>query len=118
MNHTSDDGFLFTFPLFSYLIEPGPKPGYLREPATKTVFVPLWTDEDLFGTYLQASGLAGRVSGLQLQDGGELAVYLRSVPDTIKHAMIDPAAKAPQVTRLYNIAKLLEYLERPQDHRP
>lgn len=34
------DDFILT-PMYSYLIEPGPQPGYLRDPGSGSVFVPI-----------------------------------------------------------------------------
>ena len=33
------DGFVLTLPLFSCLIEPGPRPGFLRDPKTRILFI-------------------------------------------------------------------------------
>ena len=71
----------------------------------------LWTDFDLFDTYMRQSGMAGNVSGLQVHSSEELVAYLRRAPIDMKHIMVDPGAKAPQVTNVFEIAKLLEELE-------
>jgi len=113
MNDFPDSGFIFTLPLYSYLIEPGPRPGFLRDPKTQIVFVPLWTDSDTFETYLQRSGMAGKVSGLRIYSRKELIAYLRSIPsEQIKHVMVDPMPKAPHVASTFEIATLLAELTR------
>jgi hypothetical protein len=104
------DSFLLMLPMYSYLIEPGPRPGYLREPERGIVFVPLWTDHDLFETYLERSGLAGRVSGLVIGSRAELVTYLRSVPETVEEVVTDPNATAKQVLSAWSIRGLLAQL--------
>jgi hypothetical protein len=104
------DGFLFTLPLYSYLIEPGPKPGYLRDPKTQIIFVPLWTDGDTFATYLERSGLAGKVSALLIHSRAELLTFLRLIPNLIKHVMIDPIPKAPAITSVFELERLIKEL--------
>jgi hypothetical protein len=105
------DEFILTLPLYSYLIEPGPQPGFLRDPTTDAVFVPIWTDSDLFLTYLERSGLAGKVSGLKITSNEELVAYLRTIPAGVDQVAIDPGAKAPQKLLAFNVRALLEELQ-------
>jgi hypothetical protein len=104
--------FILTLPAYSYLIEPGPQPGYLRDPGSGAVFVPIWTDSDLFLTYLERSGLAGRVSGLEITSKDELTAYLRTIPASIEQVAIDPGAKAPQRMSAWKVSQLCDELER------
>jgi hypothetical protein len=108
---TLPDDFILTLPAYSYLIEPGPQPGYLRDPGSGTIFVPIWTDSDLFLSYLERGGLAGKVSGLEITSKAELIAYLRTIPDRIEHVAIDPGAKAPQKITAWKIRELIEELE-------
>lgn len=105
-----DDEFLFVFPAYSYLIEPGPRPGFLRIPGTETVFVPLWTDSDSFLTYIERSGMAGKFSGLTFYNAAELVFFLRSIPKQIDQVMVDPLPKAPARSSVFRVSDLIERL--------
>lgn len=110
MSIDDNDSFLFMLPLYGYLIEPGPHPGFLRDPGKGTTFVPLWTDHDLFDTYLQKSGLAGKVSGLQIHSQEELVTFLLSIPANVQHVVVDPNPKEKQGLTVFEIRELLANL--------
>ena len=110
MNQNSEmheNEFVLTLPLYTYLIEPGPKPGYLRGGKSGPTFVPFWTDYDLFETYLNGSGLSGKVSGLTIHSEQELITFLNSIPDTIKHVAVDPNPTPPVRLNVWAISDWL-----------
>lgn len=110
-----DDEWLFSFPAFSYLIEPGPQPGLLRVPGSETVFVPLWTDSDSFLTYIERAGMAGKFSGVTFVNAAELACFLKSIPKQIDQVIIDPLPKAPARSTTFRIPDLIEQLLKQTD---
>jgi hypothetical protein len=88
------DAFLFVYPIFSYLIESGPRPGALRDPATGTLYVPLWTDRDLFDTFVENFEFGSPICGLQIDDQVELTNFLgRFKNPAITQVAIDPDAR-------------------------
>src|SRR5690349_4882921 len=46
------DRFEFTWPCFTYIL--GPSPAYFRNPESGRIFGAIWTDEDLYQTYMSA----------------------------------------------------------------
>lgn len=108
------DEFVITLPVFSYLIEPGPRPGFLQHPTTKVAYVPLWTDDDQFDRFLTESGLAGRVSGLCMNTVPELVTFLKHIPAQVQDVMVDPLAKAPAQANTWKIAKMLVELAKAE----
>ena len=91
----SEDPFLFVYPIFSYLIESGPRPGALRDPASGTVYVPLCTDRDLFDTFVENFQFGGPICGLQIDDQIELTNFLGRFQDpSITQVAIDPDARS------------------------
>lgn len=110
-----DDAFLFDFPIYSYLIEPGPRPGALRDTTSGTLYVPLWTDRDLFDTFVENFEFDGPICGLKIDDRYELTDFLgRFDHPAITQVAIDPDARCwipcdlrdiDQVVRQINRAK-------------
>ena len=86
----------FTPPFYSYLIEPGPMPSYIRGSPTGPEYVPFWTRSDLFEAYLKRVGLAGKsnLTRVTTRSLDELIAFLNAVPSHITHVMVDPDADA------------------------
>lgn len=106
-----DDSFLFTLPLYTYLIEPGPRPGFLRDPGKGIVFAPIWTDLDLFERYLEQSNLAGKVSGLQIHTREELVTFLASITPQIEYIAVDPSHQPKRAFTIFGRQDLLAKLQ-------
>lgn len=111
----SADGFLFVFPLFAYLIEPGPRPGALRDSRTGTLFVPLWTGRDLFDTFVENFKFGDPISGLRIENRFDLSEFLdRFKNPLITHVAIDPDARPDIPFDLRKIKDIVEQIEKPK----
>lgn len=107
--------YSFDLPVFTYLIEPGSRPGFLQDPKSGSAFVPLWTDSDAFEIYLQKSGLAEKgATKLRMDSREELVGFLRSVPTPIQLVMFDPSPTVPSTMVVWEIAKLILALSGPK----
>ncbi|MBI3864944.1 MAG: hypothetical protein HY290_23965 [Planctomycetia bacterium] len=90
----SDDTFLFDFPIFAFLVTPGPRPGAIRDTTSGTVFVPLWTDRVRFEAFIEEFQFGAPVCGLQIDDRVELTDFLdRFKCSVITQVAIDPDAR-------------------------
>ncbi|MBS0267158.1 MAG: hypothetical protein JSS02_34860 [Planctomycetes bacterium] len=91
----SNRAIQFQYPLYSYLVEPGPRPAALRDSLTGTLYVPLWTDRDLFDAFVENFDFGGPICGLQIDDRYELTDFLgRFDHPLITQVAIDPDARA------------------------
>jgi hypothetical protein len=107
-----DDAFVFIFPMHTYLIGSGPDPGRLRDRQRGIEFVPLWTDSDLFATYLEQSGHADQVTHRQFDGRSELIAFLESVRNLVGHVIVDPNRKMRPVATAWKIGDMIAQLSR------
>jgi hypothetical protein len=109
----SEDPFLFVYPIYSYLMESGPRPGALRDPVSGTVYVPLWTDRDLFDTFVENFQFGGPICGLQIDDQFELTSFLGRFQDpAITQVAIDPDARHWIPFDLRDIAQIVRQINK------
>ena len=103
-----DQAIKFTFPIYSYLMEPGPRPGALRDSQSGLFYVPLWTNRRLFDEFVENFEFSGPICGLQINDRCELGNFLgRFDHPSIMHVAIDPSAQAWDPCELHNIEEIL-----------
>jgi hypothetical protein len=103
-----DQAFRFEFPIFSYLMEPGPRPGALRDSQSGSYYVPLWTERHLFDEFVTTFEFGGPICGLQINDCRELVDFLsRFDHPAITQAAIDPDAAPWHTCKLIEIADIL-----------
>ncbi|HEY3963563.1 MAG TPA: hypothetical protein VGM05_03335 [Planctomycetaceae bacterium] len=110
-----DAGFRIDFPMYSYLMEPGPRPGALRDPETGLLFVPLWTDRERFDAFVECFEFGGPISGLQIDNRFELTDFLsRFQNPAITQVAIDPDALPELPFDLLDIADVVELVNKPK----
>ena len=110
---TLDNAFQFVFPIFSFLIESGPRPGALRDQTSGIVFVPLWTDRDLFDAFVQNFQFDDPICGLEINDRFELAEFLdRFRNPAITQCAIDPDGRHWGTLDLRDIEEIVGQISR------
>jgi hypothetical protein len=103
------DGFLVVFPVYTYVIEPGPRPGFFGDIAKGVNVVPLWTDYDNCERYMRHIR-SGRIGSAKMKGAKELAAYLQAMPAEIEDVMIDPTPEPPFTGFGLSIAQLISEL--------
>ena len=102
-----DQAFNFEYPIFSYLLEPGHRPGALRDSRTGMYYVPIWTERRLFDEFVENFEFSGPICGLQINDRYELSNFLsRFDHPAITQVAIDPDAAPWNACELHNIEEI------------
>ena len=103
----------FAFPIYSYLIEPGPRPAALRNTTTGVLYVPLWTHRDLFDEFVANFDFDGPICGLKIDDRYELTDFLgRFDHPSITQVAIDPDVRSWIPCDLHDIDQVLKQINR------
>lgn len=106
------EGFHVVFPIFSFLLEPGPRPGVIRDPVTGISFVPLWTLRELFDTFVENFDFGEPIAGLQIDNWLQLTDFLgRFRNPAIKQVAIDPDATPGTPFDLRRIESILAHID-------
>lgn len=109
------DGVRIVFPMFAFLIEPGPRPGALRTAGTETLFVPLWTSLGLFHKFVENFEFGGPISGLRIENRYEMTEFLgRFRNPAITQVAFDPEATSAILLNLQDIDDLVEQINKPK----
>src|SRR5579864_2610576 len=102
------EGFHVVFPIYSFLLEPGPRPGVIRDPDTGTAFVPLWTLRELFDVFVENFEFDEPIAGLQIENWLQLTDFLgRFRNPAVKQVAIDPEATPGASLNLRSIEGIL-----------
>lgn len=80
------DSFLMTLPVYTFIGPAGP--GLLRNPEHGT-FAPIWTDWDLFRTYIEGTQKPQVVNVLEIHTVGEFKAYLNLLPPEVATMILD-----------------------------
>ena len=105
-------GFRIVFPIFSFLLEPGPRPGVIRDPQTGIAFVPLWTHRELFDSFVENFEFGEPIAGLQIDNWLQLTDFLgRFRNPAIKQVAIDPEATPGTSFDLRTIESILGHID-------
>jgi hypothetical protein len=87
------EGIHLVFPIYSFLLEPGPRPGVIRDRKTGIAFVPLWTNRELFDIFVEDFEFGEPIAGLQIDNWLQLTDFLgRFRNPAVKQVAIDPDA--------------------------
>ena len=106
------EGFHIDFPIFSFLIEPGPRPGVIRDPKTGIAFVPLWTSRELFDSFVEDFEFGEPIAGLQIDNWLQLTDFLsRFRNPAIKQVAIDPEAMPGTAFDLWTIDSIFAHID-------
>ena len=106
------EGFRIVFPIFSFLLEPGPRPGVIRDPESGIAFVPLWTLRELFDTFVENFEFDEPIAGLQIENWLQLTDFLgRFRNPAVKQVAIDPEATPGASFNLRKIDSILEHID-------
>ncbi len=107
-----DAGFHAVFPIFSFLVEPGPRPGVIRDAKTGIAFVPLWTLRDLFDAFVEDFEFDGPIAGLQIDNWLQLTDFLgRFKNPAVQQVAIDPEATPGGDLDLRRIDSILGHID-------
>ncbi len=107
-----DAGFHAVFPIFSFLIEPGPRPGVIRDPDSGIAFVPLWTLRELFDAFVAEFEFDGPIAGLQIDNWLQLTDFLgRFRNPVVQQVAIDPEATPGKALDLRRIESILGHID-------
>lgn len=110
-----DDGFVFTFPVYAFLLKDGS--GAIAVRHGTDIWLPLFTDSDAARTYLERSDIQECLVQ-ELRTPAEFADYLENQPSrvpgksSIETGIIDPLDSQPRQVMLFNIPKLIESLRK------
>jgi len=105
-------GFHFVFPIFSFLVEPGPRPGVIRDPDTGVAFVPLWTLRELFDAFVEDFEFDGPIAGLQIENWLQLTDFLgRFRNPAVQQVAIDPEPTPGTSLDLRRIESILGHID-------
>jgi hypothetical protein len=99
-----DEGFLLTLPAYTFLAGVGP--GYLRDPRSGRQFAPIWTDWDLFQTYIEAMQGPGECRVLVLETRKDFESYLRLLRPDVQGVVIDRSPKPSLATTIIPLSGL------------
>jgi|SRR5579872_3188494 len=106
------DDFHIVFPIFSFLLEPGPRPGVIRDPETGTAFVPLWTNRELFDAFIENFEFGEPIAGLQIDNWLQLTDFLgRFKNPAIKQVAIDPEPAPGTPLHLKSIDSIFGHID-------
>ncbi len=106
------EGFRVVFPIFSFLIEPGPRPGVIRDPVTGTPFVPLWTRRELFDLFVNNFSIGEPIAGLQIDNWLQLSDFLgRFRNPAVKQVAIDPDPVPGATPEFRTIESILGHID-------
>jgi hypothetical protein len=107
-----DAGFHAVFPIDSFLIEPGPRPGVIRDPETGVAFVPLWTMRERFDAFVEDFDFDGPIAGLQIENWLQLTDFLgRFRNPAVQQVAIDPEAMPGRSLDLRRIESILGHID-------
>jgi hypothetical protein len=105
-------GFHAIFPIFSFLVEPGPRPGVIRDPDTGTAFVPLWTRRELFDAFVENFEFGEPIAGLQIDNWLQLTDFLgRFRNPAVQEVAIDPEPTPGTTLDLKRIESILGHID-------
>ena len=110
---TNDDGFLISFPCYTFVFAKRPEiPAYLGDVQKPVTFAVVFTDRDSLETYLERSGLHASYAGIQFDEPSELLDFLDAVAARIEKVLVDPIYPHPRTLRVLNLSRLKESLKR------
>ncbi|MSR60066.1 MAG: hypothetical protein EXS05_20910 [Planctomycetaceae bacterium] len=114
-----DDGLILNFPLFTFMISPGPVPGALQNPKTGSLVAPLWTGLDKFEECRREGMLPEQISVLQLDTPRQFLAFLRQIYGLgISQLAIDVQPTSPQAPVTFEVIKLLHELATTEPDMP
>ncbi|MFN0051612.1 MAG: hypothetical protein ACKV0T_05435 [Planctomycetales bacterium] len=103
-----DDGFILSFPVFTYLVSPGPVPGALQDSQSRGLVAPVWTSLEQFEQFRAGGGLPEQISVLQLDQPAEFQAFLRQINGMgVERIAIDVRPTPPQAPITWNVKDLL-----------
>ncbi|MFL5330471.1 MAG: hypothetical protein ACJ8C4_16330 [Gemmataceae bacterium] len=112
-----DPGFVFRFPLYTFVTPYGP--GMIAEVGGDMKFAPIWTDWDLYRTYMdpiaaeaaKKKGHPVEIPTFEMKNVKDLIAYLRTIPSDIENVAIDPVKEIGKYMSLRKVHEFLRELE-------